>query len=224
MKLSKGKNIFYDNHPRLLASGHAIEMVYKTNYDGDVKKQEVEFGNKFVFLNGYEIAFNIESENELFSGVQFDNMVGAVISVTGKLNAKTKIHGGIRSADTIIRYLDIPEQTDAYGIWSYVEYKVSDQASTGIGTQYEDAKNYYDGFLINSWYTHSFTSKLSLRTKIQYSDFSHSWFIEPLLTYQPTAFSAFYFGINELLSTEDSMFSNLTESERQLFVKFQYLF
>ena len=146
------------------------------------------------------------------------------ISVTGKLNAKTKIHGGIAGGDTIIRYLDTPEQTDAYGIWSYVEYKISDQASTGIGTQYEDAKDYYDGFLINSWYTHSFTSKLSLRTKIQYSDFSHSWFIEPLLTYQPTAFSALYFGINELLSTEDSMFSNLTESERQLFVKFQYLF
>jgi hypothetical protein len=110
------------------------------------------------------------------------------------------------------------------GIWGYVEYKVSDQANAAIGVQYEDAKDYYDGFLINSWYTHSFTSKLSLRTKIQYSDFSHNWFVEPLLTYQPTAFSAFYFGINELLSTEDSMFSNLTESERQLFVKFQYLF
>lgn len=224
MKLSKGKQILYDNHPRLLVSGHRIEMVYKTNYDGDVKKQEVEFNNEFVFLNGYQIQFNIETENELFSGVQFDNMFDMNISVTGKLNAKTKIHGGIAGGDTIIRYLDTPEQTDAYGIWSYVEYKISDQASTGIGTQYEDAKDYYDGFLINSWYTHSFTSKLSLRTKIQYSDFSHSWFIEPLLTYQPTAFSAFYFGINELLSTEDSMFSNLTESERQLFVKFQYLF
>ena len=145
------------------------------------------------------------------------------ISVTGKLNAKTKIHGGIAGGETIIRYLDTPEQTDSYGIWSYVEYKISDQASTGTGIQYEDAKNYYDGFLLNSWYTHSFTSKLSLRTKIQYSDFSHNWFIEPMLTYQPNAFSALYFGINELLSTEDDMFSNLTESERQLFVKFQYL-
>ncbi len=224
MKLSKGKNIFYDNHPRLLASGHAIEMVYKTNYDGDVKKQEIEFGNQFIFLNGYQIELGIESENELFNGVQFDNMLEVTIGGGGKPNAKTKIHGGIRSADIIIRYLDIPEQTDSYGIWGYVEYKVSDQANAAIGVQYEDAKDYYDGFLINSWYTHSFTSKLSLRTKIQYNDFSHNWFVEPLLTYQPTAFSAFYFGINELLSTEDSMFSNLTESERQLFVKFQYLF
>ena len=224
MKLSKGKNIFYDNHPRLLASGHEIYLSHKTNYDGDIKKQEIEFKNKFVFLDGYELQIKIESWNELFRGVQFDNMVEGVISVTGKLNAKTKIHGGITGGDTIIRYLDTPEQTDSYGIWSYVEYKISDQASTGIGTQYEDAKNYYDGFLINSWYTHSFTSKLSLRTKIQYSDFSHNWFIEPMLTYQPNAFSALYVGINDLLTTKDSMFSNLTESERQFFIKFQYLF
>ena len=224
MKLSKGKNIFYDNHPRLLASGHKIYLSHKTNYDGDIKKQEIEFENKFIFLDGYELQIKIESWNELFRGVQFDNMVEGVISVTGKLNAKTKIHGGIAGGDTIIRYLDTPEQTDSYGIWSYVEYKISDQASTGIGTQYEDAKNYYDGFLINSWYTHSFTSKLSLRTKIQYSDFSHNWFIEPMLTYQPNAFSALYVGINDLLTTKDSMFSNLTESERQFFIKFQYLF
>ena len=151
-------------------------------------------------------------------------MLEVAIGVTGKLNVKTKIHGGIVSKNQIIRYLDIPEQTDLYGTWGYIEYKISDQANVAIGAQYEDAKNYYDGFLINSWYTHSFTSKLSLRTKIQYSDFSHNWFVEPLLTYQPTAFSALYFGMNELLSTEDGMFSNLTESERQLFVKFQYLF
>jgi hypothetical protein len=223
MKLSKGKNIFYDNHPRLLASGHAIEMVYKTNYDGDVKSQGVDFGNQFVFLNGYQIELGIESENELFNGVQFNNMLEVAIAVTGKPNAKTTIHGGIVGENTIIRYLNIPEQTDLYGTWGYVEYKVSDQASTGIGIQYQDAKNYYDGFIINSWYTHSFTSKLSLRTKVQYSDFSHNWFVEPLLTYQPSAFSALYVGINDLLTTDDNMFSNLKESERQFFIKFQYL-
>ena len=183
-------------------------MVHKTNYDGDIKKQEFEFNNEFNFLNGYVLQIGTEIENELFRGVQFDNMFEYKFSVTGKLNAKTKIHGGIAGGDTIIQYLDVPEQTDSYGIWSYVEYKISDQASTGTGIQYEDAKNYYDGFLLNSWYTHSFTSKLSLRTKIQYSDFSHNWFIEPMLTYQPNAFSALYFGINEFLSTEDNMFSN----------------
>ena len=50
MKLSKGKPIFYDNHPRLLASAHRISMIHKTNYDGDIKKQEFRFGNEFSIL------------------------------------------------------------------------------------------------------------------------------------------------------------------------------
>ena len=109
-------------------------------------------------------------------------------------------------------------------VWGYVEHKISDQANFSIGANYEDVRDYYHGFLLRAWYSHSFTNKLSLRTKLQYSDFSNTWFIEPLLTYQPNAFSALYFGVNDLLTAEDDMLSNLTESERQLFVKFQYLF
>jgi len=45
-----------------------------------------------------------------------------------------------------------------------------------------------------------------------------------MVTYQPNAFSALYVGINDLLRSEDSMFSGLKESQRQYFIKFQYLF
>ena len=83
---------------------------------------------------------------------------------------------------------------------------------------------FYDGIILRASINNSFNSKLTMRTKIQYSDFSNSWFIEPMITYQPNAFSALYFGINDLLETEDNMFSSLTESKRQLFIKFQYLF
>ena len=37
------------------------------------------------------------------------------------------------------------------------------------------------------------------------------------------AFSALYFGVNDLLRAEDGVISNLTESKRQIFIKFQYL-
>ena len=45
-----------------------------------------------------------------------------------------------------------------------------------------------------------------------------------MITYQPSAYSALYVGVNDLLETEDGVFSNLRETERQLFIKFQYLF
>ena len=89
---------------------------------------------------------------------------------------------------------------------------------------YQKAEDYYNGILLNARINNSFNSKLTMRTKIQYSDFSNSWFIEPMITYQPNAFSALYFGVNDLLQTEDNIISNLTESKRQIFIKFQYLF
>jgi hypothetical protein len=45
-----------------------------------------------------------------------------------------------------------------------------------------------------------------------------------MITYQPNAFSALYFGVNNSLETEDGIISDLTESKRQIFIKFQYLF
>ena len=85
-------------------------------------------------------------------------------------------------------------------------------------------KDYYDGYILQSRFNHSFSTKLTMRTKVQYNGFSNSWFVEPMVTYQPNAFSALYVGVNDLLTTDDSMFSNLKESQRQFFIKFQYLF
>ena len=106
---------------------------------------------------------------------------------------------------------------------SYVEYRISDKSNFGVGVTYQKAEDFYDGILLNARINNSFNSKLTLRTKIQYSDFSNSWFVEPMITYQPNACSALYFGVNDLLRAEDGVISNLTESKRQIFIKFQYL-
>jgi len=92
---------------------------------------------------------------------------------------------------------------------------------------YEDAENFYNGYILRFRFNHSFSSNLTVRTNIQYSDFSKTLFIEPLIIFQPNAFSAFYFGINDLFEENNSLFDtdkSLKESFRQFFVKFQYLF
>ena len=128
------------------------------------------------------------------------------------------------SVVSIIRNLDIPESSSFYQVKNYVELKVSDKSNFGVGISYQKAEDYYDGIILRAGINNSFNSKLTMRTKIQYSDFSNSWFVEPMITYQPNAFSALYFGVNNLLETDDGIISNLTESRRQIFIKFQYLF
>ena len=51
VKLSKRKNIYYDNHPKLMKSEHSIQLVHKENYSGLTKKQEITIKNDLI-LNG----------------------------------------------------------------------------------------------------------------------------------------------------------------------------
>ena len=222
-KLSRGKSIYYDNHPILVKINFSIGTIYKTNYDNLVKYKEIEGGTNIDFADGSNMMIEFELSEENFKGVQFES-AGFHTNYTRNLNQNTKFHGGIHFGDEIIRYFDIPEQGDGRGIYGYVEYKISDSSNFSLGLQYQDVEDYYHGQILQSRFNHSFSSKLTMRTKVQYSGFSDTWFIEPMVTYQPNAFSALYVGINDLLTSNDGMFSNLSESERQFFIKFQYLF
>jgi len=224
LKFGKGKTIYYDNHPSLLKVLYGFEGVYKTNYDGLVKKKEISFETAISFVDGSSMSVDMEIEDENFKGVQFDGMASIHANYTRNLNQNLMVHGGAFIGNELIRYLDIPELGDDYGVYGYFEYKLSDVSNLGFGLQYENVKDYYDGYILQSRFNHSFSTKLTMRTKVQYNGFSNSWFIEPMVTYQPNAFSALYVGVNDLLTTNDSMFSNINESQRQFFIKFQYLF
>lgn len=222
-KFSRGKSIYYDNHPKLAKINYALGAIYKTNYDNLMKYKELEGSTNIDFADGSNMMLQMEFSEENFKGVQFES-AGFHTNYTRKLNENTKIHGGIYFGDEIVRYLDIPEQGDKYGVYAFVQYKISDSSNLRFGLHYEDVKDYYHGQILQSRFNHSFSTKLTMRTKVQYNGFSNSWFVEPMVTYQPNAFSALYVGVNDLLTTDDSMFSNLKESQRQFFIKFQYLF
>ena len=224
LKASRGKTVYYDTNPILLKTDYGLSTIYKTNYSGLIKKQELSFSTSSDLRNGDFFKVSLELEKENFRGYQFDNLYEFEFGYRNQINSKLKIYNELQSGEIIIRNLDEPENSNFYQFKNYVEYKISDKSNFGIGISYQKAEDNYNGILLKAGINNSFNSKLTMRTKIQYSDFSNSWFIEPMITYQPNAFSALYFGINELLETEDNIFSSLTESKRQLFIKFQYLF
>ena len=224
LKASRGKTVYYDDHPTLLKTDYGISTIYKTNYTGLIKKQELSLSTSSDLRNGDFFKVSAEFETENFRGYQFDNLYEFEFGYRNQLNSDLKLYNELQSRNIIVRNLDIPQKSDYYQVKSYVEYKVSEKSNFGVGVSYQKAEDYYDGILLNARINNSFNSKLTMRTKIQYSDFSNSWFIEPMITYQPNAFSALYFGVNNSLETEDGIISDLTESKRQIFIKFQYLF
>lgn len=222
-KLQTNRTIYHENS-NLLKSNYTVYSVYKENYDGQVLNSEIEFKGNYDFDNALSVGWVYEYADKMYKDINFKGMNAYKVDYTYLPNQKILLHGGIRSFNQIIRFTDIPKKADSIGIWSYVEYQASDNTQFSLGVNFEDAKNYFDGYLLNFRVKHAFSPKLSLRSKLQYSDFSKTWFIEPMLTYQPSAFSAFYFGINELLDVDENIFSGFSENNRQFFIKFQYLF
>jgi len=223
LKVSRGKTVYYDEHPTFLKTDYGISTIYKTNYSGLTKKQELSLSTSSDLKNGDFFKISAEVETENFRDVQFDNLYEFEFGYRNVINSNLMIYSEIQSREIIIRNLDIPEQSGFYQVKNYVEFQISDKSNFGVGISYQKAEDYYDGILLRASINNSFNSKLTMRTKIQYSDFSNSWFIEPIIIYQPNAFSALYFGVNDLIQTEDNIISSLTETKRQIFIKFQYL-
>ncbi len=224
LKVNRGKTVYYDQHPTLLKTDYGISAIYKTNYTGLIKKQDLSLSTSSDFKNGDFFKVSAEFETENFRGYQFENLYEFEFGYRNQLNSNFKLYNELQSRNIIVRNLDIPKKSAYYQVKSYVEYRLSEKSNFGVGISYQKAEDYYDGIMLRANINNSFNSRLTMRTKIQYSDFSNSWFIEPMLTYQPNAFSALYFGVNDLLETEDNIISSLTESKRQIFIKFQYLF
>jgi len=81
----------------------------------------------------------------------------------------------------------------------------------------------FDGYILRTRFAYQFTRELFLRLVVQYNDFNQGLDVDPLITYRVNPFTVFYAG-----STHDfreiGSDSDLTQTERQLFVKLQYLF
>lgn len=95
--------------------------------------------------------------------------------------------------------------------------------------------DFFNGYIARVRTSYQFTREASLRLVLQYNDFSRELSIEPLFTYRINPFSLFYIGATSSLQdfpangsfsdpNGDPLPVHLTESNRQYFLKFQYLF
>jgi len=94
-------------------------------------------------------------------------------------------------------------------------------------TTLDKIEEHYSGYLTGIRMNYQYNQALSFRLLGQYNDFSQTFQLQPLVSYQPSPFTIFYIG-----STSNQTMNNLNVDSvrngqltgRQLFFKFQYLF
>ncbi|KAA3596777.1 MAG: hypothetical protein DWQ06_14620 [Calditrichaeota bacterium] len=86
-----------------------------------------------------------------------------------------------------------------------------------------NGKELEDGYILRNKLTYQFTKNLSLRLITQYDSFEEEIQIDPLLSYKINPFSLFYIGSTHLAEDFGGK-EGFIETNRQFFVKLQYLF
>ncbi len=170
---------------------------------------------------------------ENFAGIQFNEMSrwNAMISS----NFSKRINLGVQAevGEVIARFLDEPEignslEINAWGTLRPTQrMSIQPQFSFSRLLDKETGEEFFRGYIARTRVKYQFSRHFFLRTIVQYSDFSKSLEIDPLLTYKINAFTALHAG-----STHD--FDQFTrpqgaekyfrQSSRQIFFKLQYLF
>ncbi len=171
--------------------------------------------------------------NENFAGMQFDGITSLNIWVSSNFSKKINLGAQVEVGESIARFLDEPEIGDSFEIYAWGTLRPTQRMSIQPRLAYsrlsekETGEEHFSGYIARVRMKYQFSRRFFLRTVVQYSDFSESLEIDPLLTYKVNAFTALHVG-----STHDlDQFTRIEgerkyfrQSSRQLFFKVQYLF
>jgi hypothetical protein len=94
-------------------------------------------------------------------------------------------------------------------------------------TTLDKKEEYYSGYLTGIRMNYQYNQALSFRLLGQYNDFNQTFQLQPLVSYQPSPFTIFYIGSTSNQIADNFSIGSIQESQindRQLFLKFQYLF
>ncbi len=204
------------------------------NFDGTRKDEwiRLSYGSQFRFAQA-SIWTEYLRSREMLGGIDFPNIWAVTLSASG--SPFPLIRGGwnIVYGNQIARnYLEMGRQT-SFSAWLelrptdrlLIEPEVSYLRSRDLETNFR----FYEGSITRVRVGYQFNREFSLRLVTEYDDFYKQWNVDPLITYRINPFSTFYAGAtydyNEFRDCGVDRVRTLTcLSERQFFVKIQYLF
>jgi hypothetical protein len=201
------------------------------NFDG-VKKDEWVRGNLTFKLRAAQTEVHSQYlySNELFGGIQFDDIWVAHTCLHIQPNGALHCGGNINYGHTIARRELVMGKQTSYGLWAdirpvdrmLVELSYSRSKSDDLDT----GERLFSQSVIWSRFSLQVLRELSARLVIQHNDRYNTWDVDPLITYRLNPLSVFYMGSTRDyrdLSLEEDGREGWTLTDRQYFLKLQYL-
>ncbi len=210
-------------------------MVVGSNWNFDGLQKSFFFRpSLFIQLKKQtNIQINWWYREENFSGIQFDGMTRVNGWVSSNFSRRVNLGVNVSVGESIARSEDVPEIGNSFDfrVWGVVRptqrMSIQPQFSYSRLSDKETGEDFFSGYITRARIKYQFSRHFFLRTVVQYSDFSKSLEIDPLLTYKVNAFTALHVGSTHDLdqyTRTDGAEKYFRQSSRQIFFKVQYLF
>ncbi|OQX91449.1 MAG: hypothetical protein B6D58_08065 [candidate division Zixibacteria bacterium 4484_95] len=220
---------FYPQSSIIDQLGPVIWLGKIWNFNGESKDEWVggKIWANLKYQTNTEIEFN--TSRERFKGADFKDISRLFILVNTKFSDLLSLGFWYQFGRYIARGEDPPFLGEGYRGEAWTSIKPLSRLIIQPGLQYAKLENpdngevAFDGYILRTRINFQFNRELFLRLIIQYDDFDKEYDFEPLLTYRINPFTLFYIGSRHGYEDFDEK-SNPTLTDRQFFMKFQYLF
>jgi hypothetical protein len=206
----------------------------ESNFDGQIKTRYTSFFGNVMLPRQTRLAANIIAiPYNYFKNTELTGLWKIRLRINSQFNKLISFGGSLGRSIEKVTFLDIPEKgsSNSFSLWTRL--KVSDRMQ--VGGTYENYRmttldkkeEYYSGYLTGIRMNYQYNRAVSFRLLGQYNDFSQTFQLQPLVSYQPSPFTIFYIGSTSNQIADNLSIGSIRESQindRQLFLKFQYLF
>jgi len=231
--LSAGGIKRFENNGFLENINTNFNLGQKWNFE-DVKKDEwvnvsLEVVSR-VAQTGMHAAFM--RSNELFGDIQFDDIWEAHNCIRTQPFRALRFGGHANYGHRIARHELVMGKEINYGCWADIRPVDRILISTSFSRVQSDdlvtGERLFSQSVFRTRVSLQLSREFSARLVTQYNDRWNSWDIDPLLTYRINSLTVFYIGSSNdfraLTFTEDNGREGWTLTNRQFFLKLQYLF
>jgi hypothetical protein len=198
------------------------------NYDGERKERFSVFGvgsqmKGQTFANILLMGLN----QELFKGVYFENIPRVMLNFN--TSPLTEFSLELHAEVGRFIYRDTPELGKGHNLFASVRIAPTSQFRLDLSYSRAQLASvatdelFYDGNIYRINGNYQFTPKMFLRVILQYNSFDPTFNVYPLFSYKVNPFTIFYAGFTDNQYDFGAPNGFLT-TQRQFFVKFQYLF
>ncbi|MEP7146560.1 MAG: DUF5916 domain-containing protein [bacterium] len=224
---------FYPNTKLFQRINPEVEFEMRYDINGNLKEQYLQIQPIFEFTNGIKVFGGyLPLNNEEYGGIYHKNInrwhfAFEALNLSKYLTGKFFLEWG----KYIVRFENPSYVGYGYNFDLSATVKLFDRFRNDINYSYSElsktsgGEKLYAGYVLSDKVSYQFTKKFFLRVLLQYDLFNRAFSIDPLLSYKWNPYTILFLGsshnLNELTNSTGT--SKFYETNRQIFLKFQYL-